>query len=62
MLEVNLCWSLLSKKPLLVVTGHIHEARGIDKIDETIIVNPGPAHMVRYAIIELGEKIHVKLK
>jgi Icc-related predicted phosphoesterase len=51
-----------SKKPLLVVTGHIHEARGIDKIDETIIVNPGPAHMGRYVIIELGEKIHVKLK
>jgi Icc-related predicted phosphoesterase len=51
-----------SKKPLLVVSGHIHEARGIDKIGETIIVNPGPAHMGRYAIIELGEKIHVKLK
>jgi Icc-related predicted phosphoesterase len=51
-----------SKKPVLVVTGHIHEARGIDKIGETIIVNPGPAHMGRYVIIEFGEKIHVKLK
>lgn len=51
-----------SKKPVLVVTGHIHEARGIDKIGETIIVNPGPAHMGRYAIIEFDEKIHVKLK
>jgi hypothetical protein len=49
-----------SKKPILVVTGHIHEARGIDKIGETIIVNPGPAHMGKYAIIEFGEKIHVK--
>ncbi len=51
-----------SKKPVLVVTGHIHEARGIDKIGETIIVNPGPAHMGRYGIIEFGEKIHVKLQ
>jgi Icc-related predicted phosphoesterase len=51
-----------SKKPLLVVTGHIHEAIGIDKIGETIIVNPGPAHMGRYVIIEFGKKIHVKLK
>ncbi|WP_455368454.1 metallophosphoesterase [[Eubacterium] cellulosolvens] len=51
-----------SKKPLLVVTGHIHEARGIDKIGETIIVNPGPAHLGRYAIIEFDEQIQVELK
>ena len=51
-----------SKKPALVVTGHIHEARGIDKIGETIIVNPGPAHLGRYVIIEFDEKIHIELK
>jgi Icc-related predicted phosphoesterase len=50
-----------SKKPALVVTGHIHEARGIDKIGETIIVNPGAAYMGKYALIEFGEKIQVKL-
>ena len=51
-----------SEKPLLVITGHIHEARGIDKIGETMIVNPGPANLGRYGIIELNEKIHVELK
>ena len=51
-----------SEKPLLVITGHIHEARGIDKIGETMIVNPGPANLGRYGIIELNEEIHVELK
>lgn len=29
-------------QPPLVVTGHIHEARSVDELGETIIVNPGP--------------------
>ena len=31
------------KKPLAVFCGHIHEARGKDRIGDTIIINPGPA-------------------
>ena len=27
--------------PALVLCGHVHEARGIDRINETTIVNPG---------------------
>lgn len=41
------------KKPLFVVCGHIHEGVGIDKIGETIVVNPGPLTDGKYAIIEV---------
>jgi Icc-related predicted phosphoesterase len=29
------------RQPLLSVCGHVHEARNIDKIGETLVVNPG---------------------
>ena len=50
------------KKPLFVVCGHIHEGVGIDKIGETIVVNPGPLTDGKYAIIEVlkeGKKFKV---
>jgi len=49
------------KKPVLAVSGHIHEARGLDKIGETIIVNPGPAFQGYYANIEISETKKIKL-
>jgi len=47
--------------PNLVLCGHIHEATGIDKISDTIIVNPGPARHQRCAIIDINEDVRVKL-
>jgi Icc-related predicted phosphoesterase len=41
-------------KPLTVLHGHIHEARGLDHLGETLIVNPGPARQNFYAILELN--------
>lgn len=29
-------------KPILSLSGHIHEARSIDEIGKTKVVNPGP--------------------
>jgi Icc-related predicted phosphoesterase len=41
-------------KPKLVISGHIHEAYGVEDIgDETVIVNPGAGKDGRAAIIEL---------
>ena len=40
-------------KPLAVLCGHIHEGKGIDKIGETVVVNPGPLADGFYAVMEL---------
>ncbi len=44
-------------KPLVYMHGHIHEARGIDRYGETLLVNPGPAAQGYYAlvVVEDGE-------
>ncbi|MEM0341015.1 MAG: metallophosphoesterase family protein [Acidilobaceae archaeon] len=42
-------------RPLLCVCGHIHEARGADRIGRTLIINPGPAMRGYYAVIELSD-------
>ncbi|ASJ09077.1 metallophosphoesterase [Thermococcus siculi] len=44
------------RKPPLVVTGHIHEARSIDRVGETTIVNPGPLFRGYYAVVEFDER------
>ncbi|MFB6489835.1 MAG: metallophosphoesterase family protein [Thermoproteus sp. AZ2] len=42
-----------AERPVLVVSGHVHEARGVEKIGETLVVNPGPLMRGYYAFIEL---------
>jgi Icc-related predicted phosphoesterase len=42
-----------AKKPLLCITGHIHESRGVDVIGETTLVNPGAFKSGNYAVIEM---------
>ena len=39
-------------KPKIVISGHVHEARGYLKIDETIFVNPGPAKSGYAAMVD----------
>ncbi len=49
--------------PILVLTGHIHEASGIDKIGETVITNPGPAERGYYSIVEINNgEVNVEIK
>ncbi|NJE01046.1 metallophosphoesterase [Thermococcus sp. JdF3] len=40
------------KEPPLVLTGHIHEARSVDRIGGTVIVNPGPLFRGYYAVVD----------
>ena len=42
-------------RPSLILCGHIHESRGVDRIDDTLVVNPGPAMNGLYAVVE-GER------
>ncbi|WP_457743047.1 metallophosphoesterase [Thermococcus sp.] len=44
------------KQPPLVITGHIHEARSVDEVGATVIVNPGPLFKGYYAVVEFDEK------
>lgn len=48
-------------KPVLVLCGHAHEARSMDRINGTIIVNPGPLIHGYYAEIKMNEEVKVEL-
>ncbi len=41
-------------QPILCVTGHIHEGRGMDSIGRTKVVNPGPLRMGGYVYARVG--------
>jgi Icc-related predicted phosphoesterase len=59
--SVSLRQFIEEKKPNVVFCGHIHEAKGVDHIGETLLVNPGPVRHGYCAIVEMGDKIEVKL-
>jgi putative phosphoesterase len=48
-------------EPDLVICGHIHEARGVDNIKKTLILNPGP-FPEHYALITLTNCITYELR
>jgi len=51
------------KQPLLLVTGHIHESRGVDQIGRTKMVNPGPLKWGYYALVNVNdEKVDIFLE
>ncbi len=48
--------------PILAMSGHIHEDVGIEVIDGTTFVNPGPAKDGRMAIVEIVDgKVDIQL-
>jgi Icc-related predicted phosphoesterase len=47
--------------PPLVISAHIHEARGIEMEGETTYVNPGPASQGYAAVIDLNDEVKVEL-
>ena len=48
-------------KPMVVLSGHIHEDRGIVEKDGMVFMNPGPAKEGYSGLLELGEVPKVKL-
>ncbi len=48
------------RKPDLVLCGHIHEARGVDTVNDTIVINPGP-FPDHIAFISIKDKISYEL-
>ncbi|OPX23717.1 MAG: hypothetical protein B1H03_00855 [Planctomycetales bacterium 4484_113] len=49
-------------KPRLVLSGHIHEARGIDRHRGTVFVNPGALLAMSAAVVLYGEDIEVSFR
>ena len=49
------------KKPILVLSGHIHEAPGYSKFDETFVVNCSLGKHGEGAIIKLDKNISVEM-
>jgi uncharacterized protein len=51
-------------KPVLCLTGHIHEGIGADRINNSTVVNPGPFRTGKYAVIKVNSKgfVNIKLK
>ncbi len=45
-----------TRRPLACFTGHIHESVGIDKIEDTPIINPGPLGKGFYAYGEVDDR------
>jgi Icc-related predicted phosphoesterase len=46
-------------QPQLVISGHIHEAQGVDKIRWSTVVNTGPARNGDFAKIVVGDEVTV---
>ncbi|WP_292391596.1 metallophosphoesterase [Methanosarcina sp. UBA5] len=45
----------------LIVCGHIHEAKGLEQVGKTVVVNPGEACKGSCTLITIGEKEENKL-
>lgn len=60
--SVNLRNFIEARQPILNPCGHVHESRGIDKIGETTIINPGPLMWRYYAIAEIEENKTQKIE
>ena len=54
---------VVRNRPILAVSGHIHEAIGTDKVGETVLVNPGPLRRGHWARIEIvGRDVRTELR
>ena len=48
------------RKPILAISAHIHEARGMDKLGSTALFYPGALFEGYYGVAEIGPKMEVK--
>jgi hypothetical protein len=49
------------EQPDVVLCGHIHESRAVDRLGPTQVVNPGPVSAGHYALVEVSDTVSVTL-
>jgi len=49
-------------QPDLVLCGHIHEGRGLDRIGRTWVLNCGPAAAGNYGLVEVASELRLELR
>lgn len=54
-------WIVSEFSPPLVISAHIHEARGVEIEGDTTFVNPGPASQGYAAVIDMDGEVKVEL-
>jgi uncharacterized protein len=50
------------ERPMLVLSGHVHESRAVDNVGGVTVVNPGPMLDGNYAEVRLDGVVSVELK
>jgi len=53
---------IVKNQPILAVSGHIHEAIGIDTIGQTTLINPGPISRGTYGYITIGDRVNAEIR
>jgi len=48
------------KQPILAISAHIHESRGVDKLGKTTLFYPGALFEGYYGVVEIGPRMEVK--
>lgn len=49
-------------QPLLHIGGHIHEGKGVQRLGQTLCINPGAVHEGECAIVEVDDKTKKMIK
>ncbi len=50
-----------ARRPALVLCGHVHEARGIERLGPSMVVNCGRGGAGEYALVEADREVQVRL-
>lgn len=53
---------ITKNQPILAISGHIHDAIGIDTIGPTTLINPGPISRGTYAYITIDDNVNAEIR
>lgn len=51
---------IIKTQPLLVMCGHIHEAQSIDRLNDSLLINPGPLFDGYFGMVEIDPNDNIQ--